>query len=126
MAMIGGGLCWLDYDERRLARPLRREPYAERERAALAVGGRAAEEPLFRNVEGRFTDVTRGAGAGLAVRGKAALRPTSTSTATPTSTSRRPNAAALLWNEGDGTFAEGAEEAGVDASAGTRARRPAT
>ena len=70
-AMIGGGLCWLDYDDDGWLDLFVVNGYAEADRGRWTLeGGDLPTSRLFRNVEGRFTDVTQTTGAGLAVRGQ--------------------------------------------------------
>jgi len=114
-AMIGGGLCWLDYDEDGWLDLFVVNGYAESDRARWRSGGGLPTSRLFRNVEGRFTDVTRETGAGLAVRGQGCVAADldldgHTDLFVTTAEFSR-----LLWNDGDGSFTEGAKEAGLDA-----------
>jgi len=114
-AMIGGGLCWLDYDEDGWLDLFVVNGYAERDRARWRSEGGLPTSRLFRNVEGRFTDVTEKTGAGLAVRGQGCVAADldldgHTDLFVTTAEFSR-----LLWNDGDGSFTEGAKEAGVDA-----------
>jgi hypothetical protein len=114
-AMIGGGLCWLDYDEDGWLDLFVINGYAESDRARWTSAGGLPTSRLFRNVEGRFTDVTEKTGAGLAVRGQGCVAADldldgHTDLFVTTAEFSR-----LLWNDGDGSFTEGAEEAGVDA-----------
>ena len=44
-AMMGGGVCWLDYDARRLARPVRRERVRRDGHRRVPGPGRPAQEP---------------------------------------------------------------------------------
>ena len=75
---------------------------------------------LFRNVGGRFEDVTAKTGAGLAVRGSGCVAAdldgngaTDLYVTTAGYDAERDAFDALLWNEGDGTFTEGAWKAGL-------------
>ena len=115
VAMVGGGLCWLDYDRDGWLDLFVVDGYAESDRGAWKARGGLPTSRLYRNDRGRFGDVTRAAGAGLAVRGQgcvAADLDADGDTDLFVTTAER---AALLWNEGDGTFVEGAKAAGVDA-----------
>ena len=115
VAMIGGGLCWLDYDEDGWLDLFVVNGYAESDRARWRSTGGLPTSRLFRNVEGRFTDVTEKTGAGLPVRGQGCVAADldldgHTDLFVTTAEFSR-----LLWNDGDGSFTEGAKEAGVDA-----------
>lgn len=116
VAMTGGGLCWLDYDGDGWLDLFVVDGYSQIERARWREAGGLPTTRLFRNVEGRFVDVTEESGAGFPVRGQgcvAADLDRDGHTDLFVTTAER---SLLLWNEGDGTFAEGAAAAGVHAS----------
>ena len=115
VAMMGGGLCWIDYDRDGWMDLYIVNSYAESEWAEWQDAGGLPRNALFHNEGGTFADVSEGSGTDLEMRGNGC-------TAADLDgdgwmdlyvTSARFNA--LLWNEGDGTFTEGAEAAGVDA-----------
>jgi hypothetical protein len=113
VAMVGGGLCWLDYDSDGWLDVFVVNGYAESDRGDWLAKGGLPTSRLFRNEGGRFVDVTKSAGAGLAVRGQGCVaadldRDGHTDLFVTTS-----EFGALLWNRGDGTFVDGAEAAGV-------------
>jgi ASPIC and UnbV/FG-GAP-like repeat len=114
-AMMGGGVCWLDYDDDGWLDLFVVNSYAEREARRWREAGGLPETALFRNERGEFADVSAESGANLAVRGNgcvAADFDLDGDTDLYVTTSR---ANALLWNEGDGSFSEGAVSAGVAA-----------
>lgn len=114
-AMLGGGLCWLDYDNDGWLDLYVVNSYAQSESTRLQAEGGLPRSALFRGVEGTFTDVSAGSGANLEVRGNgcvAADFDLDGHTDLYVTTDR---AGALLWNDGDGTFTEGARPAGVEA-----------
>ena len=120
-AMMGGGLCWLDYDGDGWMDLYVVNSYADSDIAPYASGGGLPQSRLYRNVHGRFVDVTRKTGAGLAMRGTgcvaADLDGNGTTDLVVTTASFDPGRNAydaLLWNNGDGTFTEGAQAAGID------------
>ena len=88
----------------------------------MGAAGRAPRSALFHNVNGTFENVSRRAGADLQLRGNGCvaadfdgdgytdLYVTTAGYNVPTDTYD-----ALLWNDGDGTFTEGAQAAGIDA-----------
>ena len=69
VAMIGGGLCWLDYDDDGWL-DLFVVNRTQHERDEWLAAGGLPTSRLFRNERGRFVDVTKESGAGLAVRGQ--------------------------------------------------------
>jgi hypothetical protein len=120
-AMMGGGLCWLDYDGDGWLDLYVVNSYAEADVPAWRSHGGLPRSRLFHNERGRFEDVTAKTGTGLAMRGSgcvaADLDGNGTTDLFVTTASYDParNAYdALLWNNGDGTFTEGAGAAGID------------
>jgi len=112
-AMLGGGICWLDYDEDGWLDLFAVNSYAEREVSRWEDAGGLPRTALFRNVEGKFSDVSADSGADLAIRGNgcvAADLDLDGHTDLYVTTVRQ---SMLLWNNGDGTFTEGARPAGV-------------
>jgi len=103
VAMMGGGLCWLDYDGDGWLDLYVVNGFSQADRGKWAA---LPTSRLFRNEEGRFTDVTDGSGAGLAARGQgcvAADLDLDGRTDLFVTTAER---SVLLWNEGDGTFSQ--------------------
>ncbi len=120
-AMMGGGLCWLDYDGDGWLDLYLVNGYAESDIPGWESRGGMPRSRLYRNVEGRFEDVTARTGAGLAVRGSgcvaADLDGNGATDLVVTVAGYDPGRDAydaLLWNNGDGSFTEGAWAAGID------------
>ncbi len=111
--MIGGGLCWLDYDDDGWLDLFVVNGYSQDERDDWLAEGGLPTTRLFRNDEGRFTDVTEETGSGLAVRGQGCVAADLDRDGHTDLYVTAADQNALLWNDGDGTFAEGAEAAGV-------------
>jgi Na+-transporting NADH:ubiquinone oxidoreductase subunit NqrB len=120
-AMMGGGLCWLDYDNDGWLDLYVTNSYSAGDYAQLASRRELPRSALFHNVHGHFVDVSRGSGADLPVRasgcvaadfdndGNTDLYVTTTGYSVPTD-----GYDALLWGDGDGTFTEGARDAGIN------------
>jgi Na+-translocating ferredoxin:NAD+ oxidoreductase RnfD subunit len=120
-AMMGGGLCWLDYDEDGWLDLFVVNSYAQSDLAEWETRGGAPRSTLYRNVEGRFEDVSARVGADLPVRGNGCVAAdfdldghTDLYVTTAGYNVATDGYDALLWNEGDGTFTEGAREAGIN------------
>ena len=112
-AMMGGGLCWLDYDADGWLDLFVVNSYAEADVARWGGPDELPRSALFHNDGGTFTDVSRGSGANLAVRGNGCVAADvdldgNTDLYVTTNTYD-----ALLWNRGDGTFSEIARTTGI-------------
>ena len=120
-AMMGGGLCWLDYDDDGWLDLFVVNAYGDEDYVKWTERGGLPRSALFHNVRGRFEDVSKGSGADLQLRGsgcvaadfnqdgKTDLFVTTAGYNVPTD-----GYDALLWGNGDGTFTEGARAAGIN------------
>ena len=115
VAMMGGGVCWLDFDgDGWLDLYAVNSHSIQIDVARWKERGGLPRNALYRNEKGRFVEVSRGSGTGLQLRGNGCV-------AADFNGDRRTDlyvtAAgydALLWNLGGGKFAEGASAAGID------------
>ena len=112
-AMMGGGLCWLDFNNDGWLDLFAVNSYADDNLPAWQAHGGLPRSALFRNDRGRFVNVTAGSGAGLPLRGEGCVAADldgdgHTDLYVTTATND-----VLLWGHGDGTFTEGARAAGV-------------
>ncbi|MEM7029699.1 MAG: CRTAC1 family protein [Chloroflexota bacterium] len=115
VAMMGGGLCWLDFDQDGWLDLYVVNSYAVAEAGQWENAGGLPQSALFQNQNGQFKDVSETSGTNLALRGNGCVAADLNLDGWPDLyiTSSRYNA--LLWNNGDGTFTEGAEVAQADA-----------
>ncbi|MEM6283529.1 MAG: ScyD/ScyE family protein [Chloroflexota bacterium] len=113
IAMMGAGLCWIDYDDDGWLDLYLVNSHAEDERDIWQ--GALPHNALFRNVEGQFTDVSTQTRTDLALRGNGCIAADLNNDGHTDLfvTADGPNK--LLWNNGDGTFTEGAADAGLAA-----------
>ncbi len=114
-AMMGGGVCWLDYDRDGWQDLFVVNNWSENERGRWLREDELPRSRLFRNEVGRFVDVTDESGAGLEARGMGCVAADLDGDGWTDLYVTSEWANALLWNDGDATFTEGAEAAGVDA-----------
>ncbi|HUF38684.1 MAG TPA: ScyD/ScyE family protein [Anaerolineales bacterium] len=114
-AMMGAGLCWIDYDNDGWLDLYLVNSHARAERALLEAEDRLPTNALYRNRGSYFEDVSRASRADLAIRGNGCVAADFDGDGwwDLFITADGPNK--LLWNNGDGTFTEGAAEAGLDA-----------
>jgi Na+-translocating ferredoxin:NAD+ oxidoreductase RnfD subunit len=118
-AMMGGGVCWLDYDADGWVDLFVVNAFAESDLGRS--GGRAlGRSRLFRNDGGRFRDVTAAAGIDLRLKGTGCVAAdldldgrSDLVVTTAAYDPARDAYDALLWNDSDGTFTEGARAAGI-------------
>ena len=68
-AMMGGGLCWLDYNNDGWEDLFVVNSYSDSDVTKWEANGGLPRSALFENVNGKFVDVSRGSSADLAVKG---------------------------------------------------------
>ncbi|MGZ8565718.1 MAG: FG-GAP-like repeat-containing protein [Actinomycetota bacterium] len=114
VAMMGGGLCWLDYDGDGWLDLFVVNSYSEQDVARWSDEGDLPRSALFHNEGGTFVDVSRGSGANLAIRGNGCVAADLDLDGNTDLYVTSNTYDALLWNRGDGTFAEGGRAARID------------
>ena len=115
-AMMGGGLCWIDYDGDGWLDLFVVNSYASSDVARFEAQGGLPTTQLFRNVHGRFVNVTSRSGAGLAVQGDGCVAGDLNGDGKPDLVVTTATGLELLWNDGGGRFTDGARVAGLTAS----------
>jgi hypothetical protein len=113
--MMGGGLCWIDIDNDGWLDLYLVNSYTLDEAEFWEGQGGLPHNVLYRNDNGRFTDISAQSGTDLVMHGNGCVAADFNGNGYMDLyvTADGPNA--LLWNNGDGTFSEGAAAAGVDA-----------
>ena len=112
-AMMGGGLCWLDYNNDGWLDLFVVNSYGEGDIGAYSARGGLPRTALFRNDHGRFVNVTGRTRAGRAVRGEGCVAADFNGDGNTDLYVTTAQSDELLWNNGNGTFTEGARSHGV-------------
>ena len=101
-AMIGGGLCWLDFDDDGWLDLFVVNGHSLNEREEWEARGGLPTTRLFRNSAGTFTDVTEETGAGIALRGQGCVAADLDRDGHTDLYVTGADRSTLLWNDGDG------------------------
>src|SRR5919199_299701 len=112
-AMTGGGVCALDYNNDGWIDLFAVNSYAQADVDRWHAHGGLPRSALFRNRNGRFTNVNRRSRADVAVRGEGCVAADLNSDGFTDLYITTDGYDRLLWNNGDGTFTEGARAAGI-------------
>ena len=125
--MMGGGVCWLDYDGDGWLDLYAVNSYSIAvDVARWKEQGGLPRSALFRNVRGKFVDVSGRSGADLDLRGNGCVAADFDGDGRTDLYVTATGYDALLWNAGGGRFVEGAERPVSRRTVGTRPRRSAT
>jgi len=113
-SMMGGGVCWLDYNKDGWQDLFAVNSYSDTDAATWQKRGGLPTSELFENIHGHFVNVTKRAHAGVAVQGNGcAVADLGNGYPSIFITTNTYNV--LLWNNGNGTFTNITHEAGIDA-----------
>lgn len=114
IAMMGGGLCWIDYNSDGWLDLYLVNSYAEDEIDHWLETDGLPTNHLYRNQNGKFSDMSINSKTNLPMRGNGCIVADFNNDTLPDIHITADGANALLWNMGDGTFVEGAEAAGIN------------
>jgi hypothetical protein len=114
-AGMGAGLCWIDYDNDGWLDLYLVNSYAEAEIDFWLANGGLPHNHLYRNQGGYFVDVSRATRANLIMRGSGCAAADLNNDGWTDLVVTADGTDALLWNNGNGTFSEGASSAGIKA-----------
>jgi Na+-translocating ferredoxin:NAD+ oxidoreductase RnfD subunit len=115
-AMMGGGVCWIDYNGDGWQDLFAVNSYASADTARWQAHGGLPRTQLFENIHGHFRNVTAKAHAGLQVQGNGCVAADLNGDGRRDLIVTTTSGIKLLWNNGNGTFTEGARGAGMTAS----------
>src|SRR3954470_15671057 len=112
-AMMGAGLCWLDYNDDGWMDLFVVNSYADNNLPYWNDHGGLPTSKLYENEHGHFVDVTKQTHAGLPIKGEGCVAADLDGDGRTDIYITAGTNDALLWNNGNGTFTEGARKAGV-------------
>ena len=115
-AMMGGGVCWLDYNNDGWVDLFAVNSYSDADTDRWDTHGGLPRTALFENDHGSFRNVSQQAHADLQVQGDGCVAADLNGDGWPDLIVTTTTGIDLLWNDGNGTFIEGAQAAGMDAS----------
>lgn len=114
-SMMGGGLCWLDYNNDGWLDLFVVNSYSDADVAAWNARGGLPRSALFENVHGRFVNVGARSHANVAVQGNGCVAADLNGDGYTDLLVTTNAYNVLLWNNGNGTFTDGTHAAGIDA-----------
>ena len=115
-AMMGGGVCWLDYNNDGWVDLFAVNSYSDADSDRWDAHGGLPRTALFENDHGTFFNVSSKAQADLQVQGDGCVAADLNGDGWPDLIVTTTTGIDLLWNNGNGTFTEGAQAAGMDAT----------
>ncbi len=113
-AMMGGGVCWLDYNNDGWMDLFAVNSYSDANLPDWEQGPGLPRSALFENDHGKFVNVTKSSGAGLQVQGTGCVAGDFNGDGYTDLLVTTSTGVDLLWNNGNGTFTEGALAAGIN------------
>ncbi|HEY3612146.1 MAG TPA: FG-GAP-like repeat-containing protein, partial [Gaiellales bacterium] len=105
-SMMGGGLCWLDYDDDGWMDLFVVNSYSDANLPTWLEHGGLPRSQLYHNVKGHFVNVTKRSGAGLQIRGNGCVAADFDGDGHTDLYVTSAVDDQMLWNNGDGTFTE--------------------
>jgi hypothetical protein len=113
-SMMGGGLCWLDYNNDGWLDLFVVNSYSDNDAPVWEARGGLPRSALFENVRGRFVDVSSRSRAGVAVQANGCVAADLNGDGFTDLFITTNTYNVLLWNNGHGTFTDGTHAAGID------------
>jgi len=113
-SMMGGGLCWLDYNNDGWLDLFAVNSFSDEDRGTWGARGGLPRSALFENVHGHFVNVGASTHTNIAAQGNGCVA-ADLGNGFPSLFVTTNLYNVLLWNNGNGTFTNITHEAGIDA-----------
>jgi hypothetical protein len=113
-SMMGGGLCWIDYNNDGWLDLFVVNSYSDADAQRWQAHGGLPASALYENLHGRFVDVSARSHTNIATQGNGCV-PVDLGNGYPSLFITTNTYNVLLWNNGNGTFTNITHEAGIDA-----------
>ena len=110
-AMMGGGVCWLDYNNDGRLDLFAVNSYADVDMPEWEAHGGLPRSALFKNVHGRFVNVSKSSHAGIQVKGTGCVAADLNGDGYTDLIVTTATGVEILWNNGNGTFTNRALDA---------------
>jgi hypothetical protein len=114
-SMMGGGLCWIDYNNDGWLDLFVVNSYTDANIDVWNARGGPPRSALFENVHGRFVNVSARSHSNVAGQGDGCVAADFNGDGHTDLLVTTDTYNVLLWNNGDGTFTNGTHAAGIDA-----------
>jgi hypothetical protein len=112
-AMMGGGVCWLDYNNDGWLDLFAVNSHADVDTPQWNARGGFPASALFRNEHGRFVNVSKAAHAAIRVKGNGCVAADLNGDGYTDLVVTTATGIDLLWNNGNGTFTQAAWASGI-------------
>ncbi len=113
-AMMGGGVCWIDFNNDGWLDLYAVNSYNDGDLPNWEAHGGLPQSQLFQNRNGHFTNVTKASHSGLRVKGTGCAAADLNGDGYTDLIVTTATGVDLLWNNGNGTFTQGASSAGIN------------